>query len=44
MKTLSRIKLNSQKDDFSEVRFVLKVSIVLGAAFVLLYALKIPMF
>jgi hypothetical protein len=44
MKTLSRIKLSSQKDDFSEIRLVLKISIVLGAAFVLLLALKIPIF
>jgi len=42
MKTLSSIKLRTQKEDFSGARFILKMSVVLAAMFMLLEALRVP--
>lgn len=42
MKTISSIKLENEKEDFSVTRFVLKVSILFVVTFLLLNVFGIP--
>ena len=44
MKTLSSIQFKDKKDDFSGIKFILKISILFAAVLLLMTALNIPTF